>query len=317
MYGADLNGLVQLWEAAFVKYQPNVSFTNNFPGSDAAISGLDTGDYDLAPNGREATLIEYLSFSEAMGSDPFEVKVATGAYDIPGRTWAPVVFVSKDNPLKQLTMKQLDGIFGEQRTGGYRGYVWEPGDGRPASDNIRTWGQLGLTGEWADKPIQTYGYAPTGMSWFFQTQVMHGNDKWNPNYREYVESGTKMVNTSATPVLGSHDMLRELAGDRYGIGWSGIGQAKGIDGLKPIALARSEGGPFVMPTYATVADRSYPLTRTVFIYLKHAPGSVMDPKLREFLMFVLSAQGQKLVEQHHQYIPLTSAAVSSEREHLR
>jgi phosphate transport system substrate-binding protein len=316
MFGSNLSGLVVRWEEGFSKLQPEVKFTNNFVGSDAAITGLDTGDYDMAPNGREANLIEYLSFSEAQGSSPFEVTVGTGAYDIPGRTWAPIIFVSKDNPLTKLTMKQLDGIFGAERTGGMEGYVWEPRNARSSKDDIRTWGQLGLTGEWKDKPIQTYGYAPTGMSMFFQLKVLHGNDKWNPNYREYVESNTKMVDTAQRPVLGSHNMLEEIAGDKYGIGWSGIGQAKGIDGLKPIALASKEGGPYVNPSLQTVADRSYPLTRSIFIYLKHVPGQPMDLKFKEFLLYVLSSDGQKCVEAQGQYLPLTPTVVADQRKHL-
>ena len=74
-----------------------------------------------------------------------------------GRTWAPVIFVNSSNPLTHLTMKQLDQVFGAERTGGYSGYKWVSAAARPASENIRTWGQLGLIGEWADRQIQTYG----------------------------------------------------------------------------------------------------------------------------------------------------------------
>lgn len=316
MYGSALSGLVQQWEDGFAKYQPGIKFQNKFAGSDAAISGLDTGDYDMAPNGREATLIEYLSFYESQGSNPFEVTVATGAFDIPGRTWAPVIFVSKDNPLTKLTMKQLDGIFGAERTGGSNGFVWEPTGARSAKDNIRTWGQLGLTGEWKDKPIQTYGYAPTGMTFFFQLKVMHGNDKWNPNYREYAESNTKMVDTKQQPVLGSHEMLVDISKDNFGIGWGGVGQAKGIPGLKMIALAKDENSPYILPTRQSVADRSYPLTRSIFMYMKHVPGEPMDPKFKEFLLFVLSQEGQKCVIQQGDYLPLTPEVIAEQRKRL-
>lgn len=226
-----------------------------------------------------------------------------------------MVFVNKDNPITKLTMKQLDGIFGEARTGGLNGFVWEGGDReRTAKDDIRAWGQLGLKGEWKNKEIQTYGYAPTGMSFFFQLKVMHGNDKWNPNYREYAESGTKMVPQGSK--LGSHDMLEDLAQDKYGIAWGGIGQAKGIEGIKPIALATDDNGPYIEPTFENVANRSYPLTRSLFIYLNHVPGQPLDPKLKEFLLYVLSRDGQEVVRKHGQYIPLTAEAAAEQRERL-
>ena len=243
-----LAGVVKSWEDEFAKLQPGITFNDKFAGSDAAISGLATKEFDLAPNGREAQFIEYLSFYEAYGVEPFEVTVGTGAYDVPGRTWAEVIFVNKDNPLTQLTMKQLDGIFGEARTGAVDHFLIKPDGARSAKDNIRTWGELGLNGEWADKPIQTYGYAVTGMSIFFQQKVMHGSDKWNPNYREYAETDTKMVDPKISRGLGSRDMLMDISKDKYGIGWGGVGQAKGIPNLKIIALAEHEGGPYVTPS---------------------------------------------------------------------
>lgn len=315
-YGSALAGVVKNWEEEFAKVQPGITFKDNFAGSDAAISGLDTKEFDLAPNGREAQFIEYLSFFEAYGVEPFEVVVGTGAYDVPGRTWAEVIFVNKDNPLNQLTMKQLDGIFGEARTGAVEHYVMKPDAARSADENIRTWGQLGLQGEWANRPIQTYGYAPTGMSYFFQQTVLHGSDKWNPNYKEYAESDTKMVNPQMSAGLGSHDMLLDISKDKYGIGWGGIGQAKGIPNLKILALADHEGTPYINPSLESVQDRTYPLTRSIFIYLNHVRGSALDPKLKEFLFFVLSKQGQEVLRKQGEYLPLPAEVVLQQRARL-
>jgi phosphate transport system substrate-binding protein len=315
-YGSALAGVVNNWEEEFVKLEPGVSFKDNFAGSDAAISGLDTKEYDLAPNGREAQFIEYLSFYEAYGVEPFEVVVGTGAYDVPGRTWAEVIFVNKDNPLTQLTMKQLDGIFGEARTGAVEHFLMKPDAARSAQDDIRTWGQLGLTGEWADKPIQTYGYAPTGMSFFFQQKVKHRSNKSNPNYREYAETDTKMVNSSISRGLGSRDMLVDISMDKYGIGWGGVGQAKGIPNLKIIALADHAGAPYVLPSLESVQSRTYPLTRSIFIYLNHVPGTPLDPKLKEFLFFILSKQGQDVIGKQGEYLPLPAEVVLQQRTRL-
>ena len=124
------------------------------------------------------------------------------------------------------------------------------------SENIRTWGQLGLTGEWADKPIQTYGYAPTGMSNFFELAVFHGGTKWNPNLRQYVETSAKQATTHA----GTTDqMMDDLSHDRYGIAWAGLAHADGKPGVKALALSSSSSGPFIECTETTVRNRTYPL----------------------------------------------------------
>ena len=315
-FGSGLNGLLKSWEDGFRKYNPGIKFDDNLPSSDGAIGGLEAGA-DLAPSGREPVLTEYLSFNETFNCDPLEITVATGAYDVKGRTWAIVIFVNKANPISKLTMKQLDGIFGSERTGGYHGYQWMPQEARSAEENIRTWGQLGLKGEWANRPIQTYGYAPTGMRNFFELKVFHGGDKWNPNYREYVESDTKMEPAGELgQSVGSHRMLEEVAKDKYGIAWSGIGHASNVPGLKAIALASRDGLPYVPPTKATVYDRSYPLARSVYIYLHRAPGKPVDPKLKEFLRYVLSREGQQDVARQGEYLPLTEAVVREQLQKL-
>lgn len=302
IFGGELGGMVKIWEDGFRKYHPEARFEDTLPTSDGATAGLITGVADIGVSGREPTLTEFLSFNETFKYDLQTVAVATGAYDIKGKTWAVVVFVNKDNPLTKLSMKQLDGIFGAERTGGYDGYKWTSRAARGALDNIRTWGKLGLTGEWADKPIQTYGYANTGMAKFFELKVFNGGEKWNPNYREYVESETKMVTDESG---SSYHMLGELVKDKYGIGWSGIPHAKRFPELKPIRLAQDERGPYVLPTRETVQNRTYPLTRSVFMYIKHPRGQSVEPKVKEFLRYVLSQEGQGEVAGKRLYLPLT------------
>ncbi len=312
-FGSDLNGIVKIWEEGFRKFQPDVRFEDKFPSSDGATAGLIAGVADIGTTGREPTLTEFLSFNETFKYDLETIAVATGAYDLKGKTWAVVIFVNKDNPLTRLTMKQLDGIFGAARTGGYVGYKWYPQAARSAKDDIRTWGQLGLTGEWADKPINTYGYANTGMSKFFELTVFKGGEKWNPNYREYVESETKMV---ADESLSSYHMLGELSKDKYGIAWSGIPHAKNFPNVKPLALASSDGGPFIEPSKESVQNRAYPLARSIFMYVKHPPGQPLDPKVKEFLRYVLSREGQQDVLKHHIYLPLTPELVREQLKEL-
>src|SRR5207253_1074073 len=275
-FGFGLGGVLVLWEEGFRKLHPGVRFVDHLPTSDAAIAALVTGVADLAPDGGEATLTETLSFFETYGYHPTDITVATGAFDVEGRSNGIVVFVNAANPLTRLTLRQLDGIFGAQRSAGMRGFKWTPSDGRGAQENIRTWGQLGLKGEWADKPIQTYGHAPSGTTRFFQWKVMANGDKWNPNYREYVETGSKMIadEDRATQRLGLKHMLREeLAKNRYGIAWTVMPQAKGIEGVKAIAVVPRGSDRAVTPSIESFQDRSYPMVRNIYIYLNRKPGT--------------------------------------------
>jgi phosphate transport system substrate-binding protein len=316
-FGFGLGGVLKLWEDDFREIHPGVTFADTLPTSDAAIPALVTGVADLGPDGGEPAITEALSFFEVYGYPPTDITVASGAFDVEGKSNGPVIFVNKDNPITQISMDQLDGVFGAERTAGMRGFKWSPADGRGAEKDIRTWGQLGLTGEWADKPIRTYGHAPSGTTRFFQWKVMGNGDKWNPNYREYVETGSKMIadEDKAEQRLGLQWMLKkELAHDKFGIAWTVMPQAKGIDGLKVIAVIPRGSERAVMPSMESFQDRSYPMVRSIYIYLNRKPGTSVDPKLREFLRYILSREGQETIARNGSYLPLTGAVV---REQLR
>src|SRR5262247_1284017 len=152
-FGFSLGGMMPIWEEGFRKYHPDIRFEDKFPSGDVAIAGLVSGIADLGPQGRELVLTEYLAFYETFHYYPTAITVTTGAYDAEGMTCGLVVYVHQDNPITRLTIKQLDGIFGSERVAGLDGFKWRLSAGRTAKDNIRAWGQLGLTGEWADKPI--------------------------------------------------------------------------------------------------------------------------------------------------------------------
>jgi phosphate transport system substrate-binding protein len=301
--GSSLGGLLQTWELGFTEQQRGIRFEDDLRSGDAAIGALESGAADLAINGREPVLTEFLSFAEVFGNDgPFQVTVATGSFDVLGRTWAEVIYVNKANPLAHLTMDQLDGIFGAARTGGYQGYKWSSAAARTVAQDIRTWGQLGLEGEWSNKPIDTYGYAPTGMSNFFELRVFHGGTKWNPNYRQYVETSAKQ----ATEHAGTIDqMLTDLSHDKYGIAWAGTAHARNKPDVKSVAIGWGAGGRFIPCTRATVADRTYPLTRSIFIQMNRPPGTPISPPIKEFLRYILSRQGQSAVANQGEYLPLT------------
>lgn len=318
LMGTDFSGLVKVWEQAFRKLQPGVSFTNDLQSSDIAMAAMITDTADLAPCGREPSLDEVLGFTEKYGYSVTPVIVGTGAWKSDrGNSWAPVIFVNESNPLTRLTLPQLDGIFGAERTGGYgeNSKIFDPRAARGRQGNLRAWGQLGLTGEWKNARIQTYGYADTGMRHFFELEVFHGGDKWNRNYREYVESGTKMVAPGAG--VGSHDMLVTLSHDKYGIAWSGLGQAASVPGIKALSLARADGQPYFALNARDCRTHDYPLCRVIFMYVNRPPGHPLEPATREFLLFVLSREGQQLLADHSLLLPLTQSVLAAQRGKLR
>jgi phosphate transport system substrate-binding protein len=301
VFGSSFGGLVERWEERFTAAHRGVRFDNKLPTSDAAIPALVTGVADLAPDGGEATLTESLSFYEVYGYAPTAIAVASGAYDADGKSNGIVVFVNSENPLSRVTLEQLDGIFGADRTAGMRGFKWTPGG---THRDIRSWDQLG----WDPQPIHTYGHAPSGTARFFQLAVLGNSDKWNPNFREFVESGSKMM---ADESVGLRHMLRdELAHDRYGIAWTVLPQARGIEGIKPIAIDS------VFPTRETFQNRTYPLTRSIYIFLNRKPGTPVDPELKEFLSFILSRDGQEIVARDGGYLPLPPAMAREQLEKL-
>ena len=317
-HGFGFGGLLKIWEQGFRKHHPEVRFEDILVTSDAAFPALVTGVTDLAPDGGEPALTEALSFYETYGYHATGITVASGTYEVDGKSPGIVIYVNASNPLSRITLAQLDGVFGAERSGALDGFKWQLGAARGAERNIRTWGQLGLTGEWADRTVQTYGHAPSGTTRFFQLMVLHNSGKWNPNLREYVETGSKMVGDDDKAQRGGvrHMLAEELARDPFGMAWTTRPQAAQIPGIKPLALAAREGGPYVVPSRQSFADRSYPLVRSLYFFINRKPGSVIEPKLKAFLRYVLSREGQQAIVDNGNYLPLPPAMVREQLQAL-
>jgi phosphate transport system substrate-binding protein len=194
-----------------------------------------------------------------------------------------------------LSYSQLDAIFGAEHL-------------RGAGGNIRTWGQLGLPGEWRDRPISLYqGLLDAAPAFYFSKEVMKGSLLWNERTRVFddVDLPGGKTRTAGTQIVEA------LAGDRYGMALAGVGAA--TPGVKLLAIARADSGPWVSPSLATICDRSYPLARSVWIYINRAPGAPIDPKVREFLSYILSQEGQRDVENEGEYLPLPPKLVQEQR----
>jgi phosphate transport system substrate-binding protein len=273
-----LPGLVQAWTKAFQKYYPNVEIALNppFAGSLGA-KELVGGTLDFVFVSRELRPDDITDFKAKYGYDPLSVAVSGGTYRHYGFLDAVGLFVSKDNPIESLSFDQLDAILS---TTHHRG-----------GSAITTWGQLGLTGEWADKPIHVYAIKPwNGFEEFIRQRVLslpgkRGEWRTDLSFSDVV-----------FPVAG------KVAADRYGLGYSGMAY---IDApVKMLPLSDHTGGPAVSPTYEAVAGAQYPLSRLIFFNTNRAPGKPLDPAIEEFLRFVLSKEGQQVILDQKIYLPL-------------
>jgi phosphate transport system substrate-binding protein len=302
------------WEAAFRKYQPDVKFDWDMKTTLAAVPSLALGVGDVGI-GRKVTFAEQEYFERQTDRSPVGIEIATGSYDVPG--WQPGygVVVNKDNPLAKLTMEQLDGIFGAERDGGWEGTSWRPNWARGPEKNIRTWGQLGLTGEWADKPINVYGltlryHQATEIS----DRVLKASDKWNEHLKIYANFVSKAGRLE-------RGMNEDLAADRYGIGIIDAPTTNLTGGAaqptqKVLPVAEREGGPYVPYTLETLQNRTYPLYDRIFAYVDAGRDKPLDPIVVEFLRFVLSREGQALVQKDGKYLPLTAEVAKAQLKKL-
>jgi phosphate transport system substrate-binding protein len=308
-YLRDAN-LADYWEAGFRKYHPNVKFAWDLSSAMSSTSALVTGVGDIGAN-RGLTFTEILQFERKFNYSPLELDMVTGSFDVPGWANAIGIFVNKENPLSKLTIKQLDGIFGAARTGGWIGTSWNPQFARGPEGNIRTWGQLGLTGEWADKPIHVYGLnLRYDTSTKFSDKVLKGSDKWNENLVMYAN----YARPDGSLAIGAELLMKDLSNDPYGIAYSGIQNL--TPQTKTVALALNEGGPYVEMSMNSVRDRTWPLYQRETWILNRKPGTPLDPKVKEFMRYVFSREGQEEVVRDAKFLPLTPELVKAQLKKL-
>jgi phosphate transport system substrate-binding protein len=248
---------------------------------------------------------------------PTEISVATGGYEKRGSLFAWAIVVNKENPLNEISVDELTRVFGSERSGGWElvndDYKYTSKWARSADSNIRKWGQLGLTGDYAGHEIETFGYSAPGFATYFERNWFHWSKKWNPNFMEYVE--VKQTSGDAAGLkVASERPLEALANNKYAIGIAGLMHAKNYPHLKVLAISPRKGEPAVALTPENVATRKYPLIRDAYFYVNKPPNGKLDPKAREFMRFVLSREGQEVMARVGYYYPLNAAHL---REQLK
>ena len=275
--GSDtLVNVVTLWAETFNRFYPGVKVQVEGKGSGTAPSALLAGTAQLGPMSRPLKDSEVESFEKKFGHQPTRFRVAIDAV---------AVYVNKDNPIKGLTFAQVDAIFSRSRNAGH-------------PQGIDTWGQLGLTGVWASRPISLYGRnSDSGTHGYFKEHILRNGD-----YRAEVKEQA-----------GSAAVVQSVTADRYAIGYSGIGYAAA--GVRAVPLAE-KGEKFIEATAENAYSGTYPVSRFLFIYVNKTPGEALDPLVGEFVRMVLSREGQEVVLKDN-YYPLPFSVAAEELKKLR
>jgi phosphate transport system substrate-binding protein len=274
--GSDsLANLMTLWAEEFKKEYPNVNIQIQAAGSSTAPPALTEGTSNMGPMSRPMKDAEIQAFEEKYGYKPTAIPVAIDAL---------AVFVHKDNPIKSLDIAQVDAIFSGTRLCG-------------GATDIKTWGDLGLTGEWAAKPIQLFGRnSVSGTYGYFKEEALCKGD-----YK---------ANVNEQP--GSASVVQSISSTVNAIGYSGIGYK--TSSVRAVPLSKKGGEAFEANETNALAGK-FPLARFFYVYVNKAPNKALSPLDAEFVKLVLSKQGQDVVVKDG-YIPLPKKVIDKTMKEL-
>lgn len=275
--GSDtLNNLMTLWAEDFKRFYPNVNIQIQGAGSSTAPPALTEGTANFGPMSRAMKDQEIQAFEQKYGYKPTAVGVAIDAL---------AVFVNKDNPVKSLSLPQVDAIFSATRTCG-------------AERDAARWGDLGLSGDWVSRPIQLYGRNSVSgtYGYFKEVALCKGDFKANVNEQP-----------------GSASVVQSVSTGLNAIGYSGLGYR--TSGVRALPLAKKDGDPAYEPTEENAVSGKYPLARVLYVYANKAPNRPLPPMEREFFKLVLSRQGQETVVKDG-YVPLPAKLAEKYRKEL-
>ena len=276
--GSDtLANLMTLWAEDFKRAYPNVNIQIQAAGSSTAPPALTEGTSNVGPMSRAMKDKEIQAFEEKYGYKPTAIRVAIDAL---------AVFAHKDNPIKGLSIADVDAVFSSTRKCG-------------APADVTKWGQLGVTGQLANQDIQLYGRnSVSGTYGYFKSKALcKGDFKANVNEQP-----------------GSASVVQSVSTSLNAIGYSGIGYV--TTGVKAVPLAKRDGDAYVEATAENAINGSYPLARFLYVYVNKHPNKPLPPLEREFFKLVLSQQGQEVVVKDG-YFPLPAKVIEQELAKLK
>lgn len=276
--GSDtMNNLMAMWLEGFRKHYPLVNVQIEGKGSSTAPPALIESTAQFGPMSREMKNSEVDAFEKKFGFKPTRVKTSLDAL---------AIFIHKDNPLKEISLEKADAVFSKNRKRGY-------------ANDIKTWGDLGLTGNWANQPIRIFGRnSASGTYGFFKEHTLKKGD-----YKDSVKEQP-----------GSASVVQGITEDKFAIGYSGIGYK--TSGVKVLALSEKEGAESYDGSYSNVVSAKYPLSRNLNLYIVVDPNKLMDPLVKEFVKYILSYEGQEVVVKDG-YLPLPAETVAEELKKLK
>ena len=268
--GSDtLANLMTLWAESFKRSYPNVNIQIQAAGSSTAPPALTEATSNFGPMSRKMKSKEVAAFEDRYGYKPMAIPVAIDAL---------AVYVNKDNPIKGMTISEVDALFSSTRKCG-------------ADKNISKWGDLGMTGNWKNRDIQMYGRnSVSGTYGYFKKKALCKGDFKN--------------NVNEQP--GSASVVQSVSSSVNGIGYSGIGYK--TSGVRAVPLRKKASGKFIQASPDNAVSGAYPLSRFLYVYVNKHPNKNLAPLDKEFLKMVLSKQGQEVVIKDG-YIPLPAKVV--------
>ena len=279
---AQMAEVMALWERGFQRYHPAVRFEDKLNGTVSGMGGLYGGGADLSLMGREIWPAEAMAYEQTTGHSATGVQVAIGSFDVPTKADALVVFVHRENPITALNLAHLRAIFG---------------CGDSTNKTVQTWSEFGVTGSLADKPVHVYGYKLDNAAAIFFKNTVLKEMEWHCGIRTFANR----TGQDGKRIDSGELILDALKADPGGIAISNPHYAS--PEVKALALSFTSGKP-VAPTREAVASGAYPLARAVYIFFNRDPAKSPDPRVREFLRYVLSPEGQQDVRREGAYLPL-------------
>ena len=292
--------VVAAWANGFQRFHPGARIAARLMGSGTATPGLYAGQADVALLGRENNVTDINGFGRVKQYAPLRLELMGGSLATPGQSSALGVFVHRRNPLAKISLQQLSNLFGcESPAGGAA---------------IRRWGQLGLGGRWAARPVHIYSVdLETGTGIFLQRAALAGNMKLNwpaiTEFRDLRRADGSLVASAAEQIL------RALSRDPDGLAVAHAGAA--IPGIKFLLLATRTDGPYFDLTPENLISGAYPLGRRTYAFVDRPPGKPLAPAIDEFLRYALSREGQQDVANQTGYLPLSAVRVRAQLEQLR
>lgn len=276
--GSDtLANLMTLWSEGFRHLYPNVEVRIQAAGSSTAPPALTQGTSNLGPMSRKMKNKEWQAFEKKHGYKPVRIRVAIDAL---------AVFVHKDNPIKGMTIPQVDALFSATLKCGHK-------------TDIKKWGQLGMTGSWKNRKVQLFGRnSVSGTYGYFKKKALCKGD----------------YKTGVAEQPGSSSVVQSVGTTISGVGYSGIGYKTA--GVRAVALAKKPGKKFIAATSENAINGKYPLARFLYVYVNKKPGKPLPVQVKEFLKMILSKQGQKVVVKDG-YIPLPKKVIDAELAKLK